>query len=129
MWGRGNRPTHGARRFFAEGEGTRRQAVINSADPIRLWQRFSLRIGDGNERHLGKFIIKQWQIGQVEPTMQSGQLAERAAPRKRKMEVIDMKMNEIELVGALKHVLKHQNVVGEGINRLAQPKRARRAGH
>ena len=61
--------------------------------------------------------------------MQGGQLVERTAPRKRKMEVIDVKMNQIEFVRALKDVLEHQNMVGERINRFAQAERARRAGH
>src|SRR5262245_37998021 len=45
------------------------------------------------------------------------------------MEVIDVKMNEIELLGALKHLLEHQDMVRKSIDRFAQPERAWRAGH
>src|SRR5690348_13655900 len=98
--------------------------MMNCADPIRECQRLSLGIRNRDQRHIGKFMIERRQVGQIEPSMQSCRLSQSAAARQRKMQIVDMKMNNIELLCPLKHLLKHCDVMRKRVDCFSQTQRA-----
>ena len=60
---------------------------------------------DRDHRHVAKFLIQRNQIRNIQPPMQRSYLGNRLPSTERKMQVIDMKMNDVELAPrAEKHV-------------------------
>ena len=57
---------------------------------------------NGDNRHIGKLVVNRRQIGQVEPAVQGGQVRKRSATREREVKIVDMEMDDVELVEALK---------------------------
>src|SRR5437016_13293491 len=80
---------------------------------------------NGDNWHISKLVVNRRQIGQVEPSVQGGQMRKGSATRQREMKVVDMKMNNVELVKALKDFLQQDDMMGKGVYRLAQSQRAR----
>src|SRR5207237_7924008 len=98
---------------FLEVERIGRYSMINGPDPVRLRQRTLLRMRNRNNRHIGKLAVKRRQIGQVEPAVQGGHLRKRSATRQREVKIVDMEMNNVELVEALKDLLQHHDMMGK----------------
>ena len=94
--------------------------MVNRSHPLRLRQWASLRMRNGDNRHIGKPVIKGRQIGQIEPAVQCGYLSKRSATRQREVKVVDMEMNDVELVGAPKNLLQKEDMMSECVYRLAQ---------
>src|SRR4030095_11504625 len=66
----------------------------------------------------------------IEPAVQRCDMRNRRANNEWKMQIIDVKMNHIELVGVLKHPVEHNQVMRHVINTpLIQPKRAGASGN
>ena len=61
------------------------------------------------EGHTG--FIKWNQIGNIEPPMQGRHVRHALTPAQREMQVIDVKMDDIEFRGALKDMLEHQYLI------------------
>src|SRR6267143_5554643 len=76
--------------------------------------------------HVGKLVVERRQIGQVEPAVQGGHVRKGSATRQREMKVVDMEMNDVELIEALKDLLQQEDMMGKGVDCLAQSQRARR---
>ena len=93
--------------------------MVNRSHPLRLRQWASLRMRNGDNRHIGKPVIKGRQIGQIEPAVQCGYLSKRSATRQREVKVVDMEMNDVELVGAPKNLLQQENMMSKCVCRLA----------
>src|SRR5437764_1970844 len=78
-----------------------------------------------NNRHIGELVVNRRQIGQVEPAVQCRNVRKRRATREREVKIIDMEMNDVELVEALKDFLQQDDMMGKGVYCLAQSQRAR----
>src|SRR6266404_9797880 len=81
---------------------------------------------NGDNRHIGELVVNRRQIGQVEPAVQGGNVRKRSATRQREVKIIDMEMNNVELVEALKNLLQKNDMMSKGVYCLAQSERARR---
>src|ERR1041385_5854501 len=93
-----------------------RQSMVNSGLPVHPWQRRSLRVGDRNYRHVSKLPVKRNQIRNIQPTVQCRHVRDWLSATQREVQIINMKMDDIELRSALKHMLKHQDLVGQLIH-------------
>jgi hypothetical protein len=83
-----------------------------------------LGIGDGYDWDFSKFLVQRDQIGEIEPAMQCRQARNLLATGKRKMQIIRMKVDEVELFRLAKDLLHHQYMMREGIDRIGvQPQR------
>src|SRR6266403_5660036 len=100
--------------------------MINRPHPVSLRQWAALRMRNGDNRHIGKLVVNRRQIGQVEPTVQGGNVRKRSATRQREVKIVDMEMNDVELIKALKDLLQQDDMMGKSVHRLAQSQRSRR---
>src|SRR6478752_4012224 len=100
--------------------------MVNRSHPLSLRQWAPLRMRNGDNRHIGKLVVNRRQIGQVEPAVQGGNVRKRSATREREVKIIDMEMNDVELVDALKDLLQQDDMMSKGVHGLAQSERARR---
>src|SRR6059058_365161 len=99
--------------------------MVNRAHPMSLRQWTPLRMRNGDNGHIGKLVVNRRQIGQVEPAVQGGHLRKRSATREREVKIVDMEMNDVELVKALKDLLQQDDMMGKGVYRLTQSQRPR----
>src|SRR5882762_1962615 len=100
--------------------------MVNRPHPLSLRQWAPLRMRNGDNRHIGELVVNRRQIGQVEPAVQGGQVRKRSTTRQREMKVVDMEVNYVELVEALKDFLQQDDMMGKSVYCLAQSERARR---
>src|SRR4029079_1236437 len=100
--------------------------MVNRSHPLSLRQWAALRMRNGDNRHIGKLVVNRRQVGQVEPAVQCGNMRKRSATREREVKIVDMEMNDVELIEALKDLLQQDDMMGKGVHRLAQSERARR---
>src|ERR1700683_340900 len=68
-------------------------------------------IGDGDQRHFAEAGIEGLEIAQILPAVQCGQGPCRQRAEKRKMEQIDVKMENVELIRTLPDLINHQHEV------------------
>src|SRR4029077_130153 len=99
--------------------------MVNRSNPLSLRQWAPLRMRNGDNRHIGKLVVNRWQIGQVEPAVQGGQVRKRSATRQREVKIVDMEMNDVELIESLKDLLQQDDMMGKGVYRLTQSQRSR----
>src|SRR5437660_9538743 len=99
--------------------------MVNRPYPLSLRQWAPLGMRNGDNRHIGKLVVNRRQIAQVKPAMQRGHLGKRNATRQREVKIVDMEMNDVELVEALKDLLQQDDVMSKGVHCLTQSERAR----
>ena len=92
-----------------------RQPVMDGGDEIRVRQRYPLRIGDRDQRHIAEPGIEGQAVAEILPSMQRGQGGDRLMPEDRKVKMIDVKMQHVELGGMRADLVEHQHVVGHGV--------------
>jgi hypothetical protein len=61
-----------------------------------------------NQWHFFKAIIEGLEVAQILPAVQRSQGPSCQRPEKREMEEIEVKMKNVELLGALSHLIDHQ---------------------
>ena len=107
-----------------------RQAVIDGRREVRVRHRAALVVGDRNQRHVVEAEIERQQIGQILAAVQRGDGAARDRPEQRELELVDMEVQDVEVVGALAHAIEHQHVIGDRIDDAGvEPQRLGHAGH
>src|SRR6266853_674433 len=99
--------------------------MVNRPHPLRLRQWTPLRMRNGDNRHISKLVVNRRQIGEIEPAVQCGHVRKRSPTRQREVKIVDMEMNNVELVKALKDFLQQDDMMSKGVYRLAQSQRAR----
>jgi hypothetical protein len=102
-----------------------RQAVIDGADPILIGNRIALCVGHGDERQIVELAVERDDFWQIEPAVQRGHVRNRQAPGNREMQRRDVKVDDIELVRALRDLFDQEQVQRERIDGLRQTQRAR----
>ena len=98
--------------------------VVHGRHISRGRRRFPLCVGDRDERHLREAAIERLEVRKVLPAVQRGEGAMSDRSKDRKMELVDVEMKEVELVGPLAHLVEHQEIIGDDIpHRRREPKR------
>ena len=92
------------------------QTVVHRGLPVRPRQRLSLAIRNRDHRHLSKFLVKRNQIRKIEPAVQCGYMRYLLTTAQGKVQVISMKMDDVELRSALHDVFQHQHVVRQPVH-------------
>src|ERR1051326_8302986 len=88
-----------------------RNAVLDGRNKIGVRQWFALVVGDRNQRHVAEAAIEWFEITQILPAVKRAQGPSGQRAEKREMEQIDMKMKDVEFIGALAHLINHQHEV------------------
>jgi hypothetical protein len=90
--------------------------VVDIAHPINPWKRPALRPGNGNDWHLLEFLEDIDKIWKIQSPVQGCNLFDIALSALGEMQIVDVKMNHVELVTPLPHFFNHQKVVGQRVN-------------
>ena len=77
-----------------------RNAVQHSTEPTYARQRPTLRVGDRHDGNVREQIIDLRKLLKVEPTVQGGDKGGRLPAEQRKWEVVDVKVQNVELIGS-----------------------------
>ena len=104
---------------------TVRQTVIHGADPVLTGQRVALRVGDGDQRQIRELAVERHDLWQIEPAVQRRHMGNRQAPRDREVQRRDVKVDDVELVHALRNLFDEEQMQRERIDRLRQTQRSR----
>ena len=75
----------------------------------------ALGVGDRDQRHVVEPRIKRVQIREVLAAVQRSDSAARDVPKQWEMELIDVEMQDVKLVGSLADAIEHQHVVRDRI--------------
>ena len=103
---------------------------MDRAGEVRVRHRPALRVRDRNQRHLAEAQVEREQIRQVLTAVQRRDRAACDWPKQREMELIDMEMQDVEILGPPAHAIKHQHVIGNWIAHAGvEPQRRGYAGH
>ncbi len=95
-----------------EAEQVGRQAMVDRARPVQLRLDRALMVGDRDQAIVGKAAIAGAQVLHVEPAMQRGQAALGPGLEHRKMQQIDMEMQNVEAVRVGPDPIKHGEMGG-----------------
>ena len=85
--------------------------MVDRRNKVGVRQGLTLIGGDGNEWHLAEAEIKGFEIAQILPAMKCSQGPSLQGAEKRKVNQIDMKMKNVELVRALSDLINQQHEV------------------
>src|ERR1700730_2908504 len=81
-----------------------------------MWERLALRTGNGNNWHLPEFLVDSDKIWKIQSPVQCCHLLDLALSPLGEMQIVDVKMNHVELVTPLPHFFNHQKMVGQRVN-------------
>jgi len=84
-----------------------RDSVVDGAREVSLRHRTALRVRDRNQRHVIETQIERQQIRQILTAVQRSHGAACDRPKKREMELIDMEVQDVEVVGPLTDAIQH----------------------
>jgi hypothetical protein len=70
-----------------------------------------LRIRDGYQRHLPKPKIELEVVGEIQPAVKRCQNPVRLAAEQRKVQIIDVEVQHVEIVCAFAHFVEHQHEI------------------
>src|SRR5262249_15142851 len=73
-----------------------REPVINGREPVRVGKSLALVFRDRNNRHFGVLGEQRREIGNVKPSVKSGDACTAMKPQKRKVDVVAVKMNDVK---------------------------------
>src|ERR1700678_3087571 len=89
--------------------------MINRFREIRVGNRSTLRVRDGDQRHLRKCAIERKQVGQVLPAVQGSQRLGSDVTEQRHMESINMEVEDVEATRDSAYLVEHDHVMGNMI--------------
>src|ERR1700677_1987489 len=75
----------------------------------------ALRGGDRDKRHLPKRLIERDQIRNIQAPMQGTQTRRGSSSAQRKVKIIDMAVNQVEIRGFTEDLLHHQHMASNRI--------------
>src|SRR6476660_2221984 len=90
-------------------------AVEDGAHKMNVRYGATLGVGDRDQRHVVEPRIKRVQIREVLAPVQRGHSAARDVPKQGEMELIDVKMQDVKLVGSLADAIEHQHIIRDRI--------------
>src|SRR5215471_21465883 len=104
--------------------------MINCSLPIDSSQRYSLGVRNGNNRDIGELTIKRDQIRQVQSAVLGSNVRHIDPSRERKMQVIDVEMDNVKGHGILEDLLELKKMICQPIHTSRiQPKRTLAGRH
>jgi hypothetical protein len=90
----------------------------------------ALRLGHRDQRHLGKALVEVPEVRQVLAAMQRRQRAAGLIAENGEMELVDVEVQDVELIGHAAHLVEHHHVMGDGIaHGRVEAQRLGRTGH
>jgi len=92
-----------------------REPMMNGGRPPRVGQRLSLGVRDGDHRYIAEFSIQRAQLVEIEPSVQSGHVRALDPADDGEVELRDVEVDDIELVGALSDLFQHEHMRGQGV--------------
>ena len=92
-----------------------RQPVMDRCGKIGIRDRRPLCVRDRHEWHIAETEIERSEVGKILSAMQRCHSAIGSRPKQREMKLIDMKMQDVELVGAFADAIEHKHIVGNWI--------------
>ncbi len=111
-------------RFGVKAQQLVGNAVVHRALPVDVRQGATLRIGYGNERHLGEFGVEKLQIVDVLPAVQGGYMGCPPDPGQGKMDIVQMKVDDVVEMSFIEDAVDHQQVMHQIVPRdPAEPER------
>ena len=104
--------------------------MVDGGDEIGVRDRRALTVGDRDQRHFVEAEIERPQVRQILPAVQRRQSAAGERPKEGKMELVDVEMENVELVGTFAHAIQHEHVIRNGVSHVrVESQRRRRATH
>src|SRR5262249_13453943 len=73
------------------------EAVIDGTRKIGVRDRFALRVGDRHQRHVAESDIERLEIVQILPAVQGGHGPVGDWPKQRKLKLVDVEVQNVEL--------------------------------
>ena len=70
--------------------------MIDGRLPVGPRERLPLCVGDRDDRHVGKLPVERPQVGKIESAVECGQMRHAQASRQRKVQIVDVIVDEIE---------------------------------
>jgi hypothetical protein len=109
---RANAPEEGEifSRTLAVGQRVARQSMINSRDPIHEGERRTLSVASRDRGHGLVTRIKWFEVFEIGPAAHGGNGRRFAEPGESEGQVSEMRMNDVEVVGALVYVREHREL-------------------
>ena len=102
--------------------------MVDGSDEIGVRDRRALTVGDRDQRHFVEAEIERPQVRQILPAVQRRQRAAGERPKQRKMELVDVEVQDVEIVGTFAYSVQHQHVIRNRIAHVrVEPQRRRRA--
>ena len=89
--------------------------VVDGACKMSVRHGAALRVRDRDQRHFIEARVKRVQIRQVLAAVQGSDSTACDIPKQRKMELIDVEMQNVKLVGSLADAIEHQHVIRDRI--------------
>src|ERR1700730_8629010 len=90
--------------------------MIDIANPVCPAQRFALAQRDRDYGHFSIPSIQRNQVWKIQATVKGGDMREASKPRKRKVQIVHVVVEDIEFFGALHDVFEHYEVMSELID-------------
>jgi hypothetical protein len=104
--------------------------MMHRANEVRMRQAPALVIGDAHERHAREAFKDRPDFGQVEPAVQRGEERRLLPAEQTEGPVIHVEVDQVELAGALAHLLHQQHMRRNGVaDRRIQAQRPWPGGH
>jgi hypothetical protein len=75
----------------------------------------TLVVGDRDQRHVTEAQIQREQVGQILSAVQRGDGAACDRPEQRKMKLVNMEVQDVEVISHPSNAIEHQHVVGDRI--------------
>jgi hypothetical protein len=97
--------------------------MINSRDPIHEWERRTLSVASRDRWHGLVTRINWFEVFEIGPAAHGGNGRRFAEPGESEGQVSEMRMNDVEVVGALVYVREHRELQ-EGSKILLAPGRS-----
>src|SRR5262249_3860741 len=93
-------------RRVIQAEQVVRQAVVHGPLPVGLRQSQALIVGNRYDRLVAIDVIQRLELRNIETAVQRREMREMMPLRQRKMQVVDMEMDDVELVEPLEDLLE-----------------------
>ena len=85
--------------------------MINRRLPVRPRQRVTLGVRNRDDRDISELVVKRSQVRQIEPAVKGCDMRNSQESGDWKMQVINVKMDDIKFVRALRYLVQQQDVV------------------
>src|ERR1700732_1164041 len=87
--------------------------MIDIANPVGPAQRFALAQRDGDHRYFSIPSIQWNQVRKIQASVKGGDMREAGNPRKRKVQIVHVEMDDVEFFGVLHYVFEHYVMMSE----------------